>query len=106
MDDRVPAKEIKRRAAELRDLGTANRARFADRFVGSHLKVLLEGPHRRGGLQGYSRNYLKVLTAAPSSMTNCEVEVEVNRSLEGVELVGEIVGPKSAGEREHAQGRA
>jgi threonylcarbamoyladenosine tRNA methylthiotransferase MtaB len=105
MDDRVPAKEIKRRAAELRDLGTAKRDRFADRFVGSRLKVLLEGPHRHGGLQGYSRNYLKVLTAAPPSMTNCEVEVEVNRSLEGAELVGEIVGPKPAGEPEHAQGR-
>jgi threonylcarbamoyladenosine tRNA methylthiotransferase MtaB len=106
MDDRVPAGEIKRRAAALRGLGTAKRASFADRFVGSRLKVLLEGPHWRGGLQGYSRNYLKVLTAAPPSMTNCEVEVEVNRSLEGAELVGEIVGPKPAGEREHARGRA
>lgn len=99
MDSRVSAAEIRRRAAALRELGQVKRVRFAARFIGARLKVLLEEPDRRGGLRGYSRNYLRVLTQAARSMSNQEVEVEVKEALgEGVELVGEIMGSNRAGE--------
>ncbi len=99
MTGKVAPAEIKRRAALLRELGSAKRIAFAARFIGARLKVLLEEPDRRGGMRGYSRNYLRVLTAAAPDMTNHEVEVEVNRALgEGAELVGEIVGAKRAGD--------
>lgn len=107
MPGRVVAGEIKRRAALLRELGSVKRRTFATRFVGSRLKVLLEEPDRRGGMRGYSRNYLRVLTPAAPNMTNHEVEVEVNRSLgQGAELVGQIVGAERAAQRAGRAGSA
>jgi threonylcarbamoyladenosine tRNA methylthiotransferase MtaB len=93
MAGRVAPDEIKRRAARLRALGALKRTAFAARFIGLRLNVLLEEPDGYGGMRGYSRNYLKVLTEAAPNMTNHEVEVEVIRSFgEGAELVGAIVG--------------
>jgi threonylcarbamoyladenosine tRNA methylthiotransferase MtaB len=72
----VPATEVKRRAALMRELGEHKRQQFAARFARHRLKVLLEHETSPGWLQGYSRNYISVLTKGSSELTNCEVEVE------------------------------
>ncbi len=87
---RVNPAEIKRRAAAMRRLGEDKRRAFAARHVGTRLNVLLEECGEDGTLQGYSRNYLRVLTRGPVELTNHEVEVEA-AIVEGAQLVGEIV---------------
>jgi len=87
---KVGAQEIKRRAAALRQLGEEKRHRFAARFCGTRLNVLLEERTARGMLSGYSRNYVRVLTTGPDELTNHEVEVEASL-VEDAQLVGEIV---------------
>jgi threonylcarbamoyladenosine tRNA methylthiotransferase MtaB len=87
---RVAQPEIKRRAAEMRELGECKRVEFARRFVGTKLKVLLEERGPGGELRGYSRNYVRVSTQGPDELTNREVEVEAS-TVEGQQLVGEIV---------------
>jgi len=86
---KVPAGEIKRRAAAMRDLGEHKRAEFARRMVGYKLKVLLE-EFTQGRLTGYSRNYVRVLTDGPEELTNLEVEVE-GSLVQGAAVVGQII---------------
>jgi threonylcarbamoyladenosine tRNA methylthiotransferase MtaB len=94
-DNKVRPAEIKRRAAMMRAVGEAQRARFAARFVGRKLKVLLEERGPDGWLQGYSRNYVRVSTQGPDELVNREVEVEAS-IVEGARLVGKIVRPRDA----------
>jgi threonylcarbamoyladenosine tRNA methylthiotransferase MtaB len=87
---RVPSAEIKRRAELLRQLGEQKRFAFASRFRGARLNVLLEERSTAGMLSGYSRNYVRVLTAGPDELKNQEVEVEAS-IVQGAQLVGRIV---------------
>jgi threonylcarbamoyladenosine tRNA methylthiotransferase MtaB len=104
--DQVPSAEIKRRAEMLRRLGETKRARFAARFCGTRLNVLLEERTGRGMLSGYSRNYVRVLTMGPDDLTNHEVEVQASL-VEGAQLVGQIVrAERRANPRADAQGPA
>ena len=104
--EQVPPAEIKRRAEVLRRLGEAKRARFAARFCGTRLNVLLEERTGRGMLSGYSRNYVRVLTAGPDDLTNHEVEVHASL-VQGAQLVGQIVrAERRANPRADAQGPA
>jgi threonylcarbamoyladenosine tRNA methylthiotransferase MtaB len=89
-DGRVTATEIKRRASLMRELGEHKRQRFALRFVGEKLKVLVEESLPAGRLQGYSRNYISVLTEGSPNLTNCEVEVE-GTFAQGIQLVGQLI---------------
>jgi threonylcarbamoyladenosine tRNA methylthiotransferase MtaB len=93
---RVPAAEVKRRAALMRELGEHKREQFAAGLVGKRLKVLLEQMTPDGQLQGYSRNYVSVLTHGSVELTNCEVEVE-GTFVERSQLVGRLVHGTSAG---------
>jgi threonylcarbamoyladenosine tRNA methylthiotransferase MtaB len=90
LEGRVAPGEIKRRSALMRDLGETKRERFARRFIGNKLKVLLEEPAADGRMRGYSRNYLRVLTDGNIELSNCEVEVEASIA-EGAQLVGQII---------------
>jgi threonylcarbamoyladenosine tRNA methylthiotransferase MtaB len=94
-DGGVAASEIKRRAALMRELGEHKRHQFAVRFVGRKLKVLVEQSMPDGRLQGYSRNYISVLTAGSSQLTNCEVEVE-GAFAQKTQLVGRLIRPTPA----------
>jgi threonylcarbamoyladenosine tRNA methylthiotransferase MtaB len=89
-DGRVPASEVKRRVALMRELGEHKRHHFALRFVGRKLKVLVEKELPEGRLQGYSRNYISVLTKGSSELTNCEVEVE-GTFAQKAQLVGQLI---------------
>ena len=87
---RVAPEEIRRRAAEMRELGEGKRRVFAQRFVGRTLKVLFEEADARGRLQGYSRNYIRVVANGGAELSNHEVEVEASFA-EGAQLAGRIV---------------
>ena len=91
---RVKPAEIRRRAALMRELGDSKRAEFARGLLGTELKVLLEERGPRCELRGYSRNYVRVATQGPDELINCEVVVEAS-TVEGAQLVGEIVRPRA-----------
>jgi threonylcarbamoyladenosine tRNA methylthiotransferase MtaB len=87
--DRVPAAVIKRRAAALRELGEIKRRRFAAAASGRRLRVLLE-QQNGGRLEGYSRNYVRVIADGPAELVNHEVEVEAS-FVQGVAVSGQII---------------
>jgi threonylcarbamoyladenosine tRNA methylthiotransferase MtaB len=94
---RVAASEIKRRAGLLRALGEEKRRNFAERFLGSKLKVLFEEHSADGRLQGYSRNYVRVMVEGHDSLGNREIEVAASHR-EGSALLGRIAAqPPPAG---------
>jgi threonylcarbamoyladenosine tRNA methylthiotransferase MtaB len=103
MMGKVSAAEIKRRSAQMRELGERKREDFAKRFVGRKLQVLLEDATEGGELDGYSRNYLRVRTRGSIGLLNQEVEVEASFA-KGARVVGEIV-PVREETRSSAQGR-
>lgn len=89
MPAQVEAREIKARAARLRELDAHKRQEFAARFTGTRSSVLFEESFN-GSLRGYTRNYLRVLTFAAPELINQEVEVDITLA-EGAELVGQMV---------------
>ncbi|HYA34795.1 MAG TPA: tRNA (N(6)-L-threonylcarbamoyladenosine(37)-C(2))-methylthiotransferase MtaB [Candidatus Binataceae bacterium] len=93
MPGKIGATEIKRRASLMRELGDRKRQLFASRFVGRTLKVLLEERGSHGLLEGYSRNYLRVLTSGVEGLTNQEIEVE-GTLVERGQLVGKIAAAR------------
>ena len=62
MENPVPGKVKKERAAALRGIGEAKRLAFAEQFVGQTLPVLFEGRRDRktGLLTGLSDNYIRI----------------------------------------------
>ena len=94
-NERVAVGEVKRRAALMRELGEQKRNQFAAGLVGRRLKVLVEEMTADGQLQGYSRNYVSVLTHGSVELTNCEVEVE-GTFAQRCQLVGRLVHGTSA----------
>ncbi len=95
---KVEAREIKRRAQRLRELGERRRQAFVKRFVGARLKVLIEESREPGcrRLRGYSRNYIKVLSQGTDELKNHELDVEVS-AVDGLALVGSVIRPQTAG---------
>lgn len=78
--DHLPPAVIRARAQALRELGARKRERFAARFVGAELDVLVEGEEadRPGIVAGYSRNYQRVELPGHAGMVNREVRVRVD----------------------------
>ncbi len=95
LSGRIAASEVKRRAAVMRHLGEQKRQQFTAGLVGKRLKVLLERQTIAGEWQGYSRNYVSVLTNGDGRLTNCEVEVE-GEFAQRSQLVGRLVNDAPA----------
>lgn len=93
MSGKIEPGEIKRRARIMRAMGEGKRAGFARRFAGTRVNVLLEERSASGALSGYTRNYIRVLTAGPDTLVNHEVEVEASLA-DAAQLVGQIVGAR------------
>lgn len=85
MGPRVAPREVKRRAAQLRELSRQRRLKAMSSWVGKTLPVLLERPckGRPGWLEGLSHNYFKVAVEAGLGMQNSIQEVKVVGSWEG-----------------------
>jgi threonylcarbamoyladenosine tRNA methylthiotransferase MtaB len=100
---RVGTSEVTRRASLMRELAEHKRHQFAVSFVGKKLKVLVEQMTPAGRLQGYSRNYISVLTSGSPKLTNCEVEVE-GAFAQKTQLVGQLVRAAPAAAERSAVG--
>jgi len=87
MPDQVPGDVSKARAARLRQLGTAKQRRFAEKFVGRTLDVVVEGGGSGGHLKGMSRHYLEVVFDGPADLAGTCRDVRIDGWSDG-RLVG------------------
>lgn len=87
----VPSRVIHQRAAELRRLGTRKRRAYLDRFVGRHVRVLVENTRdASGNLTGYARHYARVVVRnASDDQINGELAVRCT-ARHGERLLGEM----------------
>jgi threonylcarbamoyladenosine tRNA methylthiotransferase MtaB len=89
--DRVPAREVQKRAQVMRELGQAKKREFLEAQLGKTGEVLVEGFAPQSGLlQGLSANYLRVLLPGALSLKNRILTVRF-QEVQGEVLVGQIV---------------
>jgi len=89
MPDQLPGDLIKARAAQLRELGEQKHRRFAGRFIGTVLDLVVEGGRENGYCRGLSRNYLAVRFPGGEELQGQRVAVNVTGWSEGI-LSGEL----------------
>jgi threonylcarbamoyladenosine tRNA methylthiotransferase MtaB len=90
---KVPDADKKIRTRDMRMLGANKRMHFAKRFIGSKLRVLVEGkPDPETGLwRGFSDNYIPVLLRdGNASLVNHIVDVFAEEAREG-KLLGKVM---------------
>jgi len=75
--DQLTGDVIRERAGILRMLGEEKTRRFAERFVGRLLEVVVEGGDHDGWCRGLSRNYLTILFRTKKPLTGRRVFVKV-----------------------------
>jgi threonylcarbamoyladenosine tRNA methylthiotransferase MtaB len=93
MKGQVREEDKKRRAQQLRYLGSEKRRLFMERFIGKRLRVLIEGRRdkKTGYLSGFSQNYLPVAVAnGYSALVNTVTTVIPSEMVGGV-LCGEAI---------------
>lgn len=91
MPNQVPETEKKRRAEQLRRIGTEKRQIFAERFIGMPLAVLIEGRKEKstGFSIGFSDNYIPV---ACGRICDANQIVRVMpESFQNGHLIGEVI---------------
>jgi len=75
--DQISGEVIRERAGKLRMLGEEMNRRFAERFIGRLLEVVVEGGEHEGWFRGLSRNYLTILFRARRGLSGKRVFVKV-----------------------------
>ena len=77
--DPVPVDTVKQRCKQLRELGTAKKRAFLERFPGKTMTVLVETRRDRktGLLKGITSNYLAVLLNGGDKLQNRLIEVKI-----------------------------
>jgi len=93
MPDQVDAKISKDRAARLRALAQQKNRRFAERFIGRELEVVVESAEQDGLLKGVSRNYLDLRFNGEASWSGQCVTVEPLGWVAGALQAEVIAGP-------------
>ena len=80
MPDHVESSTKKARARRMRELGSAKKREFCQRFLGRTASVLIEDKFDRatGRRRGFSRNYLPVLVSGAGDLVNREIAVTIN----------------------------
>lgn len=79
MPGHVPDRVVTERAARLRGIAKLKKARFLERFVGTELKVLVQGHNdRSGACKGLSRNYISTAFSGKKQLVNEEVAILIN----------------------------
>ena len=89
MPGQLPTALIKERAAGLRRLGEQKQQRFAERFIGRELEIVVEGGGAAGERRGLTRNYLAVGFAGPEGLVGPLARVRVTGAERG-ELRGTL----------------
>jgi threonylcarbamoyladenosine tRNA methylthiotransferase MtaB len=77
---RVSPDELKRRAAERREIGRVKREAFYRSCLGKEFQVLAEGPASGGMTKGFTDNYLPVFFPSREPLENVFVRVRVEAS--------------------------
>ncbi len=92
MKPRVEAKVQRRRSEELRRLGNSLSKRFAGRFLGQALRVLVEEKRHLGSdrLMGYTDNYIRTFLEGKDDAKNKLVRVRLIRAEDGGGAIGEV----------------
>jgi threonylcarbamoyladenosine tRNA methylthiotransferase MtaB len=89
MPDQLPGDLIKARAAQLREVGAQKHRRFAGRFIGTVLDLVVEGGGDHGRCRGISPNYLAVRFAGGEELQGQRVAVKITGWADGI-LSGEL----------------
>lgn len=92
MARQIPEPEKKRRAERLRKIGVLKRQRFAEKFIGTPLSVLVEGrtDPKTGFPVGFSDNYIPVAVRGDGATANRIVRVMPEAFREG-RLIAEVM---------------
>jgi threonylcarbamoyladenosine tRNA methylthiotransferase MtaB len=92
MAGQVPEPEKKRRAERLRAVGELKRRKFAEKFIGTPLSVLVEGrtDQKTGFPVGFSDNYIPVAVRGEGATANRIVRVMPEAFRDG-RLIAEII---------------
>jgi threonylcarbamoyladenosine tRNA methylthiotransferase MtaB len=92
MAGQIPEQEKKRRAERLRAVGAAKRQKFAEKFIGTPLSVLVEGrtDKKTGFPVGFSDNYIPVAVRGDGATANRIVRVMPEAFREG-RLIAEVM---------------
>ncbi|MBA7706552.1 Threonylcarbamoyladenosine tRNA methylthiotransferase MtaB [subsurface metagenome] len=88
----VGAKTQKKRSEELRRLGDTLSQRFAVRFLGKSLRVLVEEKrHSQSGfLTGYTDNYIRIFLEGKDELKNQLLKIRVIEAGNGGETIGKV----------------
>jgi threonylcarbamoyladenosine tRNA methylthiotransferase MtaB len=88
---RVPAKIIKRRKEELKEVVAESAKEFKKKFLGQRARILVEYPYCSRpptsdplSLSGYTERYLRVKFPGPESLIGEMVDVEITSLNEGL----------------------
>lgn len=92
MAGQIPEKEKKRRADQLRAVGAVKRQKFAEKFIGTPLSVLVEGKTDKitGFPVGFSDNYIPVAVRGDGATANRILRVMPETFREG-RLIAEVI---------------
>jgi threonylcarbamoyladenosine tRNA methylthiotransferase MtaB len=92
MAGQIPEPEKKRRAQRLRAVGAMKRQKFAEKFIGTPLSVLVEGrtDKKTGSPVGFSDNYIPVAVRGDGATANRIVRVMPEAFREG-HLIAEVM---------------
>jgi threonylcarbamoyladenosine tRNA methylthiotransferase MtaB len=90
--DRVPSSVLKKRCAQMRELGKTKRLNFYKQFIGKRLEILVETTRHTstGLLKGLASNYIPVLIDAGDAHKNQLRTVGVEK-LAGNALIGNLL---------------
>ncbi len=96
MTDQVPEPVKKERSAVLREIGIMKKQKYAQRFVGQNLPVLIENQQEDGTYSGLTPNYLRVSFSPNGTnfpLNNTIEKVSINE-VNGCNLKGKMVNCK------------
>ncbi|MDT0686722.1 tRNA (N(6)-L-threonylcarbamoyladenosine(37)-C(2))-methylthiotransferase MtaB [Autumnicola psychrophila] len=79
MADAVPVKVRKKRSKILRGLSVKKRRAFYENQIGNTATVLFEGENKKGFIQGFTENYVKVKTPWDPALVNTLHEIKLQK---------------------------
>lgn len=88
----VPSGLVRERTMRLAALDRAKRMRFAERHIGSTIRILFESGETSGFAMGTAPNFLRVAVASSDSLTNAIRSVRISAASERW-AVGQMVSP-------------
>jgi len=92
---KIKAEERKRRSNILRILSEKKRNEFYRSMIGKKLEILFESEDRDGKMNGFSSNYVKILSDVKSDLINSLTEVNIT-GLQNSSCTGKLVATNNS----------